>query len=478
MFCNTSSRQGPPGPGRGLVLFGRMLRRAASAAVALIVCVLFGAGAALAYWPAAGTGNTTAAVGTLAPPTNVSGSAISSNVSVSWTASAGPLAPTGYYVTRITGRTPMPACGSGPAVLITATSCTDTAPAGSHDYQVTAVYRSWTAVSQANAHVNVVLGLSDKLAFSPQPPASATAGSPLSSFSVRLQNLAGLSVWQGGVPITISIGANPGGDTLAGTLTATTSPFGVATFGDVRLTKAGAGYTLVASSAGYAGAVSTGFAVTAAAATQLVVTPPSSVMGEASATANVGPFTVERRDTYGNPATGAAVNVTLASGTAGTGLFATSANGTTGVTSVNIPAGLASTTFHYGNTKSGSTPFTVSGIGQPLSVPVEITAATPRKLAFVAIPATIPLNAPFDATVRILDAFDNQTQSPAAVTLTSSGPTCLITVPAPNPKAAAAGSVSFTGLTINGKRSGCQLTAASTGLTGVASSVFETGNKV
>src|SRR5881392_423427 len=102
MFRNTSSRQGPPGPRRGLMLFGRVLRRGAFVAFTLTVCVLFGAGAALAYWPAAGAGNTTAAVGTLAPPTNVSAPATNvTSVPVTWTASAGVVAPTGYYVIRI-----------------------------------------------------------------------------------------------------------------------------------------------------------------------------------------------------------------------------------------------------------------------------------------------------------------------------------------------------------------------------------------
>src|SRR5687768_14008106 len=113
MFRNTSSFQGPPGPGRGLVLFGRLVRRGALAANTLAVCILFGAGTALAYWPASGTGSTTATVATLAPPTGVSVPAMSTPaVSVGWTASAGAVTPTGYYVTRITGGTSLFACGS------------------------------------------------------------------------------------------------------------------------------------------------------------------------------------------------------------------------------------------------------------------------------------------------------------------------------------------------------------------------------
>jgi hypothetical protein len=43
--------------------------------------------------------------------------------------------------------------------------------------------------------------------------------------------------------VTLSIGVNPGGGTLSGTLSVTVSG-GVATFGDLSIDQAGAGYTL------------------------------------------------------------------------------------------------------------------------------------------------------------------------------------------------------------------------------------------
>ena len=434
MSRNTSSRQGPPGPKRGLVLFGRMLRRGPLAAIACVVCVLFGAGTALAYWPASGSGNTTATVATLAPPTNVSAMAITSGVSVSWTASAGAVTPSGYYVTRITGGTPMPACDSGPSALITATSCTDTAPGGSHAYQVTAVYRSWTAVSQASATVDVVLSLNN-LVVTSQPGISVVAGSAIATVRVEAQTALGLPV--ANVPVTISLGTNPGGGSLSGTVSATTNGSGVATFSGLSIHTAGTGYTLVASSGGYSNVATTSFTVTAAAATQLVVTSPASVTGVASATASIGPVTVERRDAYGNPTTAGSTTVTLTASSGGTGLFAAAAGGP-GITSVNIAAGLASTAFYYGDTKSGSRPFTATGLGEPLTVPVEITAAAPSHLKFGTISSPVPKNG-FSVTVWILDAFENQTQSTATVALTSTGqpPTgpqnkCTVVIPAPS----------------------------------------------
>lgn len=475
MFRNTSSRQGPPGPRRGLMLFGRVLRRGALAAFALTVCVLFGAGTALAYWPASGTGNTTSVVGTLAAPTNVSVPATSTpDVSVSWTASAGAVTPTGYYVTRITGSTSLPACGSSPAALIAATSCTDASvPAGTYKYVVTAVRLSWSAASAASGDVSIVSVV--KLAFTTQPPSSVTAGTAM-TVRVQLQTTLGVPIPTAGVSVTIAIGANPGGGSLAGVLTANTDATGVATFSGLSIAKAGAGYSLVASSAGYSGAVSTSFTITPATATQLVLTTQTPVTGVASATASVGPITVERRDTYGNPATAGSTTVTLTAGSGGTGLFAASVSGP-GVTSVNIAAGFASTSFYYGDTKSGSRPFTATGLGAPLTVPVEISAAAPSQLKFDPLPLSIPISKPFSppVTVRILDAFGNQTNSSAPVTLqsvTQSHAPCPVAPQSTQPVAFAGGATFPDVQMVSVSTSGCMFSASSNGLSSANSSSF------
>ncbi|HWE37865.1 MAG TPA: hypothetical protein VG406_14950 [Isosphaeraceae bacterium] len=110
-----------------------------------------------------------------------------------------------------------------------------------------------------------------------QPPTSVTAGAGF-GLTVAVEDGSGNvdPSFQGAV--TLALGNNPGGATLGGTLTAT-AVNGVATFSGLSLTKAAAGYTLVASSGlsgeGFSGALS----VTPAAATQLVILqqPPSSV---------------------------------------------------------------------------------------------------------------------------------------------------------------------------------------------------------
>ena len=403
---NTSSPEAPHGFRRGLVLFPRTFRRSVIAGIAMVVVALFGATAASAYWPASGTGSTTAAVATLAPPTNVTVPATSaSNVPVAWTASTGTPAPTGYYVTRVTGATSMLACGSSPAVLITGTGCTDTSvPEGTHHYVVTAVHFSWTAASLASG--NVTVDNRDTINFIVQPGASVVAGSPLQSVTVELRTALGLKLMAAGVPVTIGIGNNPGGGTLSGTLTATTNIWGEATFTGLSINKAGTGYTLLATSTGYSGAVSTPFTVSPAAASQLVVTGPAS--GTASATATIGPFTVQRQDSYGNPVTTGSTTVTPTSTSTGTKVFALATSGAT-VTSVTIPAGASSVLFYYGDTKAGSPSITLTAPGLvQASTPVTVSASTASTIEFVQGPAnTANGQTMAPVTVQVLDFFRN-----------------------------------------------------------------------
>ena len=87
-------------------------------------------------------------------------------MSASWAGVTGPSggAVDGYYVIRLAGATPTPACGSSAAALLPAapTSCTDTGnpsgvgvPAGVYTYQVVAVWRSWSTSSAASNTVTV-----------------------------------------------------------------------------------------------------------------------------------------------------------------------------------------------------------------------------------------------------------------------------------------------------------------------------------
>jgi Fibronectin type III domain. len=268
------------------------------------VLTLF-AGAAGAYWSSHGAGSGSATTGTLAAPTNIQVPATSTgSVQVTWTASTGTPAPTGYYVTRNPGGTVVAGCGT-PTAPINATSCTDSGvPGGTYTYTVTAVYHSWTAVSSASSSVQVA----SKIVFTSQPT-GASAGAAFSA-SVTLQDPSGNTVAFSGQPVNVVLGTNPGSGTLSGTLTATTNASGVATLSNLSINKSGTGYTLTATSTGLTGATSNPFNITAGTATKLAfTTPPSGSTGGV-------PFgtqpAVTVQDANGNTVTGNSSQVTLA----------------------------------------------------------------------------------------------------------------------------------------------------------------------
>jgi hypothetical protein len=343
-------------------------------------------------------------------------------VPVSWTASAGSINPTGYYVTRITGSTTAAACGSSPASLLASTSCTDNAaPVGTHRYVVTAVYRSWTAVGAASGNITVVLPSSNQLAFA-QGPSNAIAGAAISpAVTVALRTTLGLPVLTADVPVTLSLATNPGSGTLSGPV-AVTNSLGVATFSNLSIDKAGTGYTLTASSPGLTTVSSAAFNITPAAAKTLQITT-NPVTGAASATANLGPISVQRLDAYGNPVTAGDLAVGLSSSATGTGLFAATTGGPA-VTTVTIPNGLSAASFRYGDTKAGTPTLTAGSTGLTAATQAAtITAGTATKLAVLSAPVTGTASASAalgPITVQRQDAFGNPTTAGSTTLLVSS----------------------------------------------------------
>jgi CSLREA domain-containing protein len=96
--------------------------------------------------------------------------------------------------------------------------------------------------------------------------------------------------------VTIALGANPTGATFSGTMSVASSPQGVATFGDLAVSKAGSGYTLVAS-ADAGSVISNAFTVQDT-PTQFEVTAPANATLGTSFN-----FTVTVRDTAANQVT-------------------------------------------------------------------------------------------------------------------------------------------------------------------------------
>jgi hypothetical protein len=95
--------------------------------------------------------------------------------------------------------------------------------------------------------------------------------------------------------VSLALGNNPGGSSLAGNLNATAAK-GVATFGGLKLNVAATGYTIQASSAGVNTGATNPFTVMAGTATQLAVTtPPSGVVAGTGFS-----FSVSAEDSLGN----------------------------------------------------------------------------------------------------------------------------------------------------------------------------------
>ena len=98
------------------------------------------------------------------------------------------------------------------------------------------------------------------MAFQSQPTNTGVGVSISPAITVVVQDAAGNMVTTAATPITLTLGANPGTATLGGTLTVNALN-GVATFPDLTLDQAGAGYTLTAAAPGLTGVTSQPFAV-------------------------------------------------------------------------------------------------------------------------------------------------------------------------------------------------------------------------
>lgn len=148
------------------------------------------------------------------------------------------------------------------------------------------------------------------------PPSTVVAGTQLPAVQVEVRDQHGNLLTNAATPVTIALGANPGGDVLAGAGSTTTSG-GVATFAGLSLQKAASGYTLVATSGALPQRTSDGFAVTHAALHHYSV---ESASGGAIGTQVTGtPFNVmlAARDAFENVVTGFAGTATLDTDPAG-----------------------------------------------------------------------------------------------------------------------------------------------------------------
>jgi hypothetical protein len=122
-------------------------------------------------------------------------------------------------------------------------------------------------------------GMAGHLAIKTEPSASVVVNSTF-GLTVQVDTALGNP---GGGTVTVSLGNNPGDATLGGTLTEPVNG-GVATFSNLTLSQAGAGYTLIVTASGVAGSqTTTPITVTAGtSATKVVVTalPDAFIFGQ------------------------------------------------------------------------------------------------------------------------------------------------------------------------------------------------------
>ena len=318
--------------------------------------------------------------------------------------------------------------------------------------------------------LTVTPAAASELAFSVQP-SNTTAGSTITpAVQVTARDQFGNSATGFAAGVTVALGANPGGGTLAGTLTRN-AVAGVATFADLSINKAGTGYTLAAAATGLPVSPSTAFDVAAGTGTQLVFTvQPASDTARAILSPAIQ---VTAQDAIGNTISSFTGSVTVALGSnPGGGTLA----GTTTVTAVNGVATFSTLSLAKsgtGYTLIAST--TTAGYNTPSSTAFDVAPGGTSKFVFTAQPTNTVAGAAITPAVQATahDASDNVTPAfTGNVTMgigTNPGTGVLSGTLT---KSAVAGVATFADLSINKSGVGYTLTAAASGVTGGTSSTF------
>jgi hypothetical protein len=258
--------------------------------------------------------------------------------------------------------------------------------------------------------VTVVPAPAARLAFVTSPSDVTSGASIAPAIMVELLDSLGNRATTATGTVTLSFAANPGTATLGGTV-ARAAVAGVATFPDISVNRAAAGYQLGASSGTLTGVVSPAFEVrtgTVSATRSLVAVAPGSVAAGVSSV-----VTVTARDLNDNPVAGAVV--TLAASGAGNTidqpLGVTDANGiATGAVSSTV-AGLKSVTA------------TIAGVDVTQAASLTVTPATVSATVseIVASPGAVSADGgTATITVTARDAFGNPIPG-ATVVLAASG---------------------------------------------------------
>jgi hypothetical protein len=304
---------------------------------------------------------------------------------------------------------------------------------------------------------------------SPTPTSTGVAMNP--SITVQVQDSLGNVITSATNSITLSISNNPGGATLAGTLTQN-AVAGTATFSNISLNAVGTGYTLQASTSGLTAAISNAFDIFGAATKLGFTTQPVGT----SAGATMANIRVAVQDASGStvPTSSASITLSIQNNAGGSTL-----SGTTTVSAVNGVATFS--TISLNNAGSGYTfAANAAGLSGAVSNPFTMSAVgAASKLGFGVQPTTVVAGASINPamTVRVLDANGALvTSSNQQVTLSieSTSPTGG-TITGTTSQNASSGIATFNNIQLTKSGTGYKLLATGTGssLTTATSSSFD-----
>lgn len=248
----------------------------------------------------------------------------------------------------------------------------------------TLVFSSTGLSAATSAAFDITAGDASTLVFSAMPSTVDPGLAIAPSITVTAQDAAGNAVASFTGAVTVAIGSNPGGATLGGTLTRT-AVAGVATFGDLTITKSGSPYTLTASAAGITSGTSAGFTVATGAPSGLTIVSGN---GQSAAAGSLlSPITVRLHDAFDNAIAGATIAFAVTGG-GGSLSSATATTGTDGVATVSwtIGAGPQTMTATY----AGLSPVTITATSTSVALTWTGTTSTDWNTASNWSPAFVP----------------------------------------------------------------------------------------
>jgi adhesin/invasin len=359
------------------------------------------------------------------------------------------------------GNTLTPASGKTSAQGVLTATLTSTRP-GSKQVTATVATDGAPVVLASRPTVEFVPLQVARLAFA-ATGIQATAGAPLSpAVEVRLQDSDGATVLGATGPVTLTLATGPASATLEGTLTVNAVD-GVARFTEVRIKKAGTGYSLRASSGTLGAATSGTFDVVPADPRVLELTGlPASVTAGDSFSASV-----LLKDAFDNEATNYVGTLRFSSSDA----------------SAVLPADTTFTAADAGRKnfsalslrRAGTQRVTVTDSANAsvtASAEVQVSAGDAARLSFTQQPSNRSVRAPL-GTIEVMftDTYGNLTavsSPPVTLALSPGG----VTLNGTKTVSPVDGVASFTTLSINDEGNGYTLTATAGALTAATSASF------